>query len=89
MRTRARVDSNQSEIILALRQAGRSVQPLHTVGKGCPDLLVGFGGKNFLLEVKDNAKSKFTPAQLVFTSLWRGQWARVETVEEAIEVTKD
>ena len=88
MRTRAKVDANQAKIVHGLRQAGRSVQPLHQIGKGCPDLLVGFGGKNFLLEIKDNSKSKFTPAQLVFTSLWRGQWARVETIEQALEVTK-
>ena len=37
----ARVDQNQSEIVDALRRVGCSVQDLHEVGQGCPDLLVG------------------------------------------------
>ena len=45
MRRIARVDRNQAEIVQALRSMGATVQHLHTIGKGCPDILVGFGGK--------------------------------------------
>ena len=41
MRRAARTDANQAEIVAALRGVGASVQPLHAVGQGCPDLLVG------------------------------------------------
>ena len=47
-----KVDANQKAIADALRRAGCSVQLLHTVGAGCPDLLVGRHGETFLLEVK-------------------------------------
>jgi Holliday junction resolvase len=56
MRRAARVDRNQSEIVTALRSLGCSVQPLHTIGSGCPDLLIGIDGQNLLIEVKDGAK---------------------------------
>ena len=52
MRRDAKVDQNQQEIITALRQIGASVYPLHFAGKGCPDLLVGFRGRNYLIFVK-------------------------------------
>ena len=44
MRRAAAVDANQTAIIRALRKAGVSVQPLHTVGQGCPDIIAGFRG---------------------------------------------
>jgi hypothetical protein len=52
----AKVDANQSVIVKALRNVGAFVQPLHTVGKGCPDLLVGYRGKWHVLEIKDGDK---------------------------------
>lgn len=47
-----RSDANQREIVAALRQAGAFVCDLHSVGRGCPDLLVGFRGTWHLIEVK-------------------------------------
>jgi hypothetical protein len=41
---------------LALRSAGATVQSLAGVGKGVPDLLVGFKGQTLLFEVKDGFK---------------------------------
>jgi hypothetical protein len=88
MRTAAKVDENQILIITALRTIGATVQNLSGVGKGCPDLLVGFRGKNFLLEVKrPKAKGQragaTTEAQKAFISRWRGQYAIVSTIDEA------
>ena len=51
-----KVDSNQTRVVKALRELGATVQHLHAVGKGCPDLLVGYKGSNYLLEVKDGEK---------------------------------
>jgi hypothetical protein len=76
MRTAAKVDANQGDIVKALRRAGATVQMLHTVGDGCPDLLVGFLGKNTLMEVKDGAKPasarRLTPDQVEWHEGWNG-----------------
>lgn len=86
----AKVDRNQSEIVAALRRVGATVEPLHAVGKGVPDLLVGFRGRNFLLEVKDQLKPpsarKLTPDQVKWHEAWRGQKEVVKSVDEAIAV---
>lgn len=83
-----RTDQNQSEIVTALRQAGATVQPLHTVGRGCPDVLVGFRGANYLIEVKNPAQKpsarKLTPDEAQWHAAWRGQKAIVETADEAL-----
>jgi len=88
MRRAAKVDANQSAIVAALRRAGASVQPLHAVGAGCPDLLVGHQGRNLLLEVKDGAKPPsargLTPHQVEWHIIWRGHYAIVESVEQAL-----
>lgn len=44
------VDANQPEIVAALHAVGATVQHLHEVGHGCPDILVGFRGKNYLID---------------------------------------
>lgn len=76
MRRAARIDDNQGAIITALRSAGATVQPLHTVGGGVPDLLVGFMGQTFLYEIKDGAKVKskqaLTPDQEAWHAAWTG-----------------
>lgn len=87
MRRRAAVDRNQAEIVKRLRALGVSVQPLHTIGGGVPDLLCGYRGLNLLLEVKDGEKPpsdrKLTMDQLIWHRLWRGQVVVVESVEDA------
>jgi len=88
MKRAARIDDNQPEIVEALRQIGCSVQPLHGVGSGVPDLLVGVAGVNILLEVKDGNKApsqqKLTKQQETWHALWSGQTAIVRSAEEAI-----
>lgn len=88
MRRAAKVDANQSEIVQALRQVGASVALLHSVGKGVPDLAVGYRGANYLLEVKDGAKKpsdrNLNADQVEWHQAWRGQAAVAETVKEAL-----
>lgn len=90
MRRAAKVDANQSQIIDALRRAGASVQPLHAVGQGCPDILVGHRGVNLLIEVKDGAKPpsarKLTPDQVSWHDTWRGQVAVVDSADQALSL---
>lgn len=83
MRRAAKVDNNQAEITAALRAVGATVQPLHTIGKGCPDLLVGFRRNNYVLEVKFEA-GLLTEAELCWLADWRGQAAVVRSVDEAL-----
>jgi hypothetical protein len=84
----AKVDANQSEIVAALRRVGATVQQLHTVGKGCPDLAVGWRGQTFLIEVKDGNKPpsarKLTEDQVEWHGGWKGQVAVVNSVDEAL-----
>ena len=90
MRRAARTDANQEDIVLHLRAVGCSVQPLHMVGAGVPDLLVGYRGKNYLIEVKDGSKQKserkLTAAQIVWHGSWSGQIHVAESPDEALKI---
>ena len=90
MRRAAKVDDNQAEIVAGLRRVGATVQPLHAVGFGCPDILVGFRGTNKLMEIKDGSKPpskrKLTPDQVKWHKIWRGQVAVVNDLAEALRV---
>jgi hypothetical protein len=89
-RRAAKTDRNQSEIVSALRRAGASVVPLHAVGMGCPDLLVGFRGTNHLMEVKDGdlppSARALTSWQDQWHHTWEGQACVVTSPEEALAV---
>jgi hypothetical protein len=61
------------------------VQSLADVGCGCPDLLVGFRGKNFPMEVKMPGEP-FTEAEMQWHFQWRGTVYRVETLTEALKI---
>jgi len=56
LRRAAKVDANQAEVVVALQKAGASVTSLAAVGGGVPDLLVSWGGRWYVLEVKDGAR---------------------------------
>ena len=89
MRRAAKVDANQPEIVEAFRKLGASVQPLHSVGKGCPDLMVGYRGRCYAVEVKDGSKPpsarKLTPDQVAWHEAWRGHVCIVESVDDVAE----
>ncbi len=88
----AKVDVNQAEIVAALRKAGASVQPLHSVGQGVPDLLCAVCEVNFLVEVKDGAKppsaQKLTPDQVEWHKAWKAPVYIVNSVEKALELVE-
>ncbi len=85
MRRAARTDLNQAEIVRALKAAGASVALLHRVGEGVPDLLVGWKGRNLLVEVK-GLSGKLTPAQ----GRWHDEWCTdvhvVRSVQGALDL---
>jgi hypothetical protein len=90
VRKRARTDDNQAEIVEALRGIGATITSIATLGGGVPDLLVGFRGRNLLLEVKDGRKPpsqrRLTDDELAWHLTWRGQAAVVIDVDEAIAI---
>ena len=92
MRRAAKVDRNQPEVVEALRKIGASVLILSAVGQGCPDLLVGFRGKNILLEIKDGKQvpsaRKLTPDQKQWHAEWQGQVTVVDDWQMAILAVK-
>ena len=71
------VDANQVAIVEAFRRCGASVLHLHTVGGGCPDLLVGVAGVDVQVEVKDGRKKPsaqaLSEAQEEHRRSWRGR----------------
>lgn len=90
LRTASRVDANQPEIVKALRAIGAYVLHTHQL-KNCFDLLVGYRGRTFLMEVKDPAqppgKRQLTAGESAFREQWRGTpYHIVHTAEEAIGI---
>jgi hypothetical protein len=87
-RRAARVDTNHAVIVGALRACGATVQSLAQVGGGCPDILVGYRGRNLLLEIKDGSKPpsarKLTADQVPWHAEWRGAVRVVDNVDSAI-----
>ena len=91
MRRAARTDANQQAVIDALRQVGATVHSLASIGNGCPDLLVGFRERTFLMEVKDGSKppseKRLTPDQVVWHNKWTGgSLSVVYSPENALKV---
>lgn len=86
MPRKARVDANQADVVSSLRAIGATVQHLHDVGQGCPDILVGFRGVNYAVEIKDGSKPpsqrKLTPQQVEWHESWKGQ---VDVVNDKFE----
>jgi hypothetical protein len=86
-----RTDNNQSAIIQALRDIGCSVQDLSQLGRGCPDLLIGFRMRNFLLEIKncEDHAPRLTDCEERWIKAWAGQVAVVTNVADAIAIVQD
>lgn len=81
----ARIDANQPDIVADLRAVGASVECLHGVGKGCTDLLVGFRGANYLIEIK-HGKGKLNKRQVKWHSEWVGQCAVAWNTDDALRI---
>lgn len=89
IRRASNIDANQPQIVKYLRIAGATIQHLHSVADGCPDLLVGFRGRNYLLEVKDGdkvpSKQSLTKDQERWHGEWRGEVFIVRSVYDALK----
>ncbi len=89
MRRAARIDANQNEIVQALRDVGASVAITSALGSGFPDIVAGYRGINYLIEIKDGSKPpserKLTLDEQEFHDLWRGAAIVVNDVDEALK----
>jgi len=84
-----RTDANHKSLINSIRQIPSiSVFSTHTLGKGFPDIVVGYKGINYLFEIKDSAKTpsqkKLTPDEVKFHCSWFGQVNIIETIEDVL-----
>ena len=83
IRRAARVDANQQQVVSALRAAGAYVWII-----GLPvDLLVGYNGHTFLVEIKNGPKKTLTRLQQDFFGNWcGGTLCRIDNAEAALRM---
>jgi len=83
MRHAKRTDANQEAIVKALRDAGAYVWVISLP----VDLLVGYKGHSFLVEIKTDARKRLTALQADFFENWSGSTlARVDSPEAALRM---
>ena len=83
MRHAKRTDENQQAIVKALRDAGAYVWIISLP----VDLLVGYKGHTFCVEIKTGAKKRLTALQADFFENWSGSTlARVDSPEAALRM---
>jgi hypothetical protein len=85
-RYRQKLDENHRAIVSAFRYCGAHVGDLSNAGGGIPDLVIGFRGVLFLVEVK-TPKGALSPKQKEFFALWSEYPTLViRSVDEAMDV---
>ena len=82
--TAAKRDANEPEIVETLRAFGLSVHQMDRPA----DLLVGYGARTYLVEVK-MPRGTFTPPQEKFRKAWRGDYTVLRTIAEAEAFARD
>jgi Holliday junction resolvase len=84
-----KVDLNHKEIVEKFRELGATVFDASGLGRGFPDLVVGYNNQTALVEIKSGAKKKFTEPQLKFIAEWKGSVVnRIDDVGGAIRLIK-
>lgn len=85
--TYGRTDKNHAEIRDGLRKLGIVVFDAFNVKGGFPDLVVGYGGATYLIEIK-SGKGVLNKKQVSFHKRWKGIGAIATcwTLEEVLEV---
>ena len=78
-----KVDKNQPEIIEQAKKLGISVQSLHELGKGCPDVLFGYAGINILAEIKDG-NNDLNDMQIDYHNTWNGQVCTIRNIDDLV-----
>jgi len=93
MRVRARKDANHTEIVKNFRELGASVLDTAQLGKGAPDILIGYQGHNVAIEIKDGSKPPsarlLTTDEAKFHDEWQGWIEIVYTVDDVIRIISE
>lgn len=88
-RRAARKDDNHVEIVRTFRTLGFSVLDVAQL-KNCCDIFVSKSGQTCAIEVKDGLKPpsarKLSEGEETFRDTWRGKWALIESVDDAIKL---
>ena len=87
----ARTDQNHASLLKNIRTIPRvTVCDLGGTGSGCPDVMLGFMGCNYLLEIKRPdvvpSASKLNDMQVEWHDKWTGQVAIVRTFDDVLKV---
>lgn len=87
MRRAAKRDGNHNAIVQALEQIGCTVLDLSRLGGDAPDILCGYRGESWLLEIKNpEGRNRLSEGQQEFLATWRGKAAVVRSVYEAVGI---
>lgn len=85
-----RVDNNQKLITTQLRRLGVSVAVTSSLSKGFPDLVLGYKGQNYLIELKDESqppsKRGLTEDEVKWHQDWNGQIAVCKNLDEILDI---
>lgn len=92
-RRAAKVDNNQNELVVFMRDHGASVSITSSTGKGFTDVVVGYCGVSCLCEIKDGKKAPsdrvLTKDQRKFHAEWKGRIYTVETKHDCAVLLRD
>lgn len=77
-------DTNEKEIVNFFKSQGISVVRLNTP----MDLLLGYNKRNYLVEVKIPGKD-LNKNQKEFVKEWLGQWSVIDSIDQAIKLSKE
>jgi len=84
-------DANHNSVVVALQTVGAYVLDMSHVGRGFPDLIVGFQSKTILMEIKNPktayGKKGLNKNQLKWKELWTGgTYCVVDSPEAALRM---
>ena len=87
---KANTDKNQKMLVAHARTLGASVAVTSGVHKGFVDVVIGYQGKNYMVEIKNDkqppSKQRLTDHQVKFHDEWNGQICVVKNVDELEEL---
>jgi hypothetical protein len=91
VRTAAKKDDNHSEIVKTFERLGWSVLDISQI-PNTADILIANGSRYCVVEIKDGnkppSKRKLTEGEKRFMEEWRGIWGLVESVDDAIDLSR-
>ena len=91
-RRAARKDANHNEITDLFISMGWSVLDISQLKNAC-DAFVSKGHRTIAIEIKDGKKPpsqrKLSKGESEFKDSWNGEWALIESTEDAIKLIND